>query len=620
MDLTLAVGGIQQSQKIGTAQQQLDKHKADSEDEGATMEFTFVVGSGLNRDAGKRRESGSSLSNYEDMDFTVARGRILQSITERTESVDDNTVGMDMTTAIGAILPQQLRPSNTAQAKVLMEREADNGQLSASSLYEVAQKTPELKQPAEARVSEHVRTGTSDSGSPSVLLSEGRGSRRRDIKRGTSVTPSRTTPQSTPLNKPTTPSKQLTSKVAKPITPGKTPPAKNISMRTGSPKKLFELETKQTVPSSVVKAGSTLNKQDAADNSIAKSKVVLKPSSRRSSGLGVDRTGIGSPRVTELLDRRGSIFSNTEAFVVHNQPQANVHFADPQVMEQEVDQERMQDQRRESGLQILQQEADEQDLEVHKDATTNLKDKIESLTPQKKKGKLNGRKSLHVGAAKGLLGKRSAELDNNEDDEDTTPKRLKGMESSPVKKVKLPAPPTKSATTGRVTRSSRVSLGETEVNAHLSTPNGNVPRMKGSRVTTPKDQPRFKDAGNDVSPAKAALFSISQTEHGAAAAFEPPQGEDHVHLQDFLNLTSIRFMELTTTKRRHTIAPNASLDSDGKSLNDGDNGAVPAGIGSDLESCVVAGACTLPVLDLYQHVRTPPRYWSFWLTLKLVLP
>lgn len=67
--------------------------------------------------------------------------------------------------------------------------------------------------------------------------------------------------------------------------------------------------------------------------------------------------------------------------------------------------------------------------------------------------------------------------------------------------------------------------------------------------------------------------------------------EESIHLQDFLNMISIRFMELVTTKRRHTTAPTT-----------GPNGAVVVGEdGMSLERCVVASACTVPMLELYQH-------------------
>ncbi len=609
MDLTVAVGGIQQNQRTGLTTQQVEKHNVDSEDGETTSQFHSVVGGVSDRKADShRRASGGSLSNDEEMDFTVTKGGILQSITERTEPIEDDTMGRDITTAIGAILPQQLRSINSVQAKDLMERETDDGQLSGSSMYRIIQNTPEADQPAETRLSEHVRTVTSETGSPSLIVTEGQSSRRRDIKRSTSVTPSRGMPHSTPLNKPATPSKQSTPMVAKPVTPGKTPPAKNISMRTGSPRKLFEAEIKQAAYSPDMNISHTLHRQNPAASGTSMLSVVLKHGSKRTSGLGLDGVRMRSPRVTELLERRGSIVDSTEAFTAPSQPQANVRFVDPYILEQEVDHERIEDQRREGGLYSLTQEVDDQDSVIQNDATTSLKDKIESLTPQKKKGKLNGRKSLHVGAAKGLLGKRPAELDDDEDDEDRTPKRLRGRESSPVKKVRLPAPPTKNATTGRMTRSSRVSLSETEANARLSSPVGGISPVKSSRVPTAKDQPRFKTTEMKLSPAKAALFSMLKTESDAAAAFDSPQGADRVHLQDFLNLTSIRFMELTTTKRRHTIAPNGSLDSVPRTLEDGAVGALPLDVSSGLEETVIAGACTLPMLDLYQHVSTEPKY------------
>ena len=220
---------------------------------------------------------------------------------------------------------------------------------------------------------------------------------------------------------------------------------------------------------------------------------------------------------------------------------------------------------------------------------------IDRLTPQKKK--LNGRKSLHVGAAKCLLGKRPAELDDDED-EDSTPKRLKGREGSPVKKVKLPAPPPKTATTGRMTRSSRLSLVDIAGNAQADTPSGNVSPLRND--TTPKDQSRFKDF-ESRSPAKVQSFE-QKLEAGTTDTAEPTEQEDRIHLQDFLNMTSIRFMELTTTKRRHTVFPNALLEQSTTKASLGGDDADDEKASNELESCVVAGACTVPMLELYQHV------------------
>ena len=603
---------------------------------------------------GNRRESMDSSNNEEDMDITFAAGGILPSITERTEPIEDQTQGIDMdiTTAVGAILPEQLSTGNKAEAKILMEQETDVGQLSGSPFFGTPRQKPvgvglsderplpalratrpepppsnenqteakgSAKQETSIRQSPrspfpstpqqkpvgvgvsderplpaHARAMASETGSPSFASAQTQGESQKVAGRR-SVTPK--SHQPTPVTKLNTPSKQFTPQMMRPTTPGKTPPSKNVTMRTASPKKLFKAEIKEAknAPDSTPRRDvpNPLFRRDLATG-ITTPSIVLKPRRRRSSGLGVDREGIGSPRVTALLDRRVSISDSSKAFVAQGHGHAGVRFEDPQIMEQELDQERAEEKRRESGRGILEAEADTQDIE-DKDHTANLKDMIERLTPQKKK--LNGRKSLHVGAAKGLLGKRPAELDDDES-EDGTPKRLKGREGSPVKKVKLLAPPPKTATTGRMTRSSRLSLVEIAGNASASTPSGTVsPQMTD---TTPKNQPRFKDV-ESRSPAKVQSFE-QKRDGSSIITTEPAEQEDRVHLQDFLNMTSIRFMELTTTKRRHTVVPNALLEQGTQKASLGDDDLDGTRTGNEIESCVVAGACTVPMLELYQHV------------------
>lgn len=608
MDLTMAVGGIQQNQQISQGRDSAD-HGSDDDDEGLTMEFTSVIGGVVqsnSKDSDSidnhlanqqllqdidRRESGTFSDNDETMDITFAAGGILPSITERTEPIEDQTQDMDITTAVGAILPGQLSTGNKAEAKLLMEQETDVGQLSGSPAFGTPRQKPVgVGLTDERALPGHVKTLASETGSPSLAASQPRSHARKSVGPRTTMTPK--SEQPTPLKKPNTPSKQLTPQPIRPITPGKTPPSKNVSMRTASPKKLFKAEIKadaKKTPDSTPRPISVnpLFRKDSVTGATTPS-IVLKPRRRRSSGLGVDREGIGSPRVTALLDRRGSIGDKAKAFVSRGPASSNVRFEDPQVMEQQLDQERAEDKRRESGRGIMEDEADTQDLE-ERDATANLKDMIESLTPQKKK--LNGRKSLHVGAARGLLGKRPAELDDK-DDEDGTPKRLKGREGSPVKKVKLPPPP------GRVTRSTRLSLADTAGNARGGTPSGNGSPLKTK--TTPNDQSRFKDVESE-GPAKVASFE-QKLDGGTKGATEPTEEEDRIHLQDFLNMTSIRFMELTTTKRRHTVLPNALLEQSGDKSGLGLESAEQADSANDLEKCVVAGACTVPMLELYQHV------------------
>jgi kinetochore protein Spc7/SPC105 len=304
---------------------------------------------------------------------------------------------------------------------------------------------------------------------------------------------------------------------------------------------------------------------------------VLRPPVQASLGVGIYKEGLGSPRVAELLDRRRSIGDDAEAFVPGNQRGFGVRFESPRAFDKEVDE-------LQSPHQAI---AEEQSTHLtEKDPVLNLREMIASLTP--KKNKLKGRKSLHVGSAMGLLGKRPAELDDEEEELDHTPKRLKGREASPVKGIKLPAPPSKAETVGRVSRLSFKPVPEFTPQIQIS--------------TTPKGPYRHKDVSDapvanqhnsGEMPAKPAPDDGLQAH--ADSAVKP------IQLSDFLEMTNIHFMELTTTKRRHTLAP----DNIGKRrLTESTANGPPKDIG--LEDCVAAGFCTLPMLELYQHVRIKP--------------
>lgn len=603
MDLTMSIGGIYERQDEGREQEVAD------EDEELTMEFTSVVGGVVDLhdqqperfpvQGTQNHEDADVTLNEEDMDMTLAAGGILPSIPETTEPLDDAT--MDVTTAIGAILPKPLSTADKSQAKHLMELETDAGQLTASPFHDGFHTKPMGAGLADERplpTQLHKMTIASDTGSPSITTLQSRNSGRKSLEPRHSLTPKALSRQGTPVKTTDTPSKQVTPQIVRPTTPGKTPPSKSVTMRTSSPKMLFKAEIKAV--SSTKKAEEETPEPDFKDllfrkdaiTGVTTPSIILKPKRRRSSGLGVDREGLGLPRVAEKLDRRGSIGDSAKAFVAQGKALSGVHFEDPQIMEQELDQERAEDQRRESGRVVLETEADDRNVD-DENATANLKDMINSLTPQKNKSK--GRKSLHVGAAKGLLGKRPAELDNDED-EDATPERLQGREGSPVKKIKLPAPPSKNVTTGRVTRSSRHSLAEVTANARASTPSCVYTPSKQN--TTPQEQPRFRNAEDQGS---VKVHSFKQKLEGQTDRAEPIEEDDRIHLQDFLNMTSIRFMELTTTRRRHTTAPHAVEQMSAKKTGqEGEVGEVTEG-NTDLERCVVAGACTVPMLELYQH-------------------
>jgi kinetochore protein Spc7/SPC105 len=584
MDLTMAIGGIRTSQTTD----------ADG-DEDMTMDFTTAVGGVLpqgrqnnrsrrqstataqKRQTRSTRESVGSDFGDEAMEMTSAVGSILNSVNESIGDELDITTGMEITTALGGILQPGSSSKNKAQAKRVMELEADLG----SSPFQV-----DIIPNSPSKNATSTHTAASETGSPSMTGFRGKGFRRSTEARKSTTPKSKLTGGSTPVKKPATPSKQLTPQPLRPTTPSKTPPSKNISIRSASPKKLFkeEIRAAASTPRSVKsKTAATPNRLFQMDKTTGTTtpSFVLTPQRRRSSGVGLDREGLGSPRVAALLDRRVSIGEQAKTFTPSKLTDyvTGVRFQDPRAIEEEIDKERQQDEDRENGRSILEREVNQPGEE--KDATLNLKEMIQSLTPKKKA--MKPRKSLHVGAAKGILGKRPAELDEDEDDDEGGIKRLKGHHGSPVKNVKLQGPPTKlETTTGRLTRAARKSLEEATVT--VATPTTSTPNEV--KPTTPKGQGRFKDTG-----ATSAGPMVERNPVEEPQIDDESFGDDRIQLQDFLNMTNIHFMELTATKRRHTLAPKSDVDS--RELKDTTD--------VSLEDCIAAGAATIPMLELFQH-------------------
>lgn len=593
MELTNAIGGIAQSASPAKSITSNNEH----EDEEMTMEFTSVVGGAIgNKPAAPEtgQENHEQVGSYTpardrnfsewnnegddmdgtDMEMTRAIGSILPPIREQPEEQeDDQTMGMDVTTAMGKILPSQLEVDDKSHAKKLMELESDAGQLGSSPFQESVRQSPirrsPPKPPAKSPAAYHVTTVASESGSPSLASVRSRRTRSSSGSRRSSTPISNSRKSSSPAKKIHSPSKQLTPQVNNPSTPGKTPPSSNTSTRSTSPKKLFQPEIQQQASPKKSPERENLFEQNTATGEPTPS-FVLHPQRRRSSGLGIDKEGLGSPRVAAMLDSRRSIGEEIPRFDPQEQ-RHGVRFEDPVKLHQEVDREREEEEYREDGhINPLQSS--------ERDATLNLREMISSLTP--KKNKVGSRKSLHVGSARGLLGKRPAELDDDEDEEsDRSPKRLKGRPPSPVKNVKLPAPATMDGTIGRSSRSPRKSRSASPVK-ESTTP---TQEPSGVVVTSPpKSESRPQNIEAEVQPADG---------ESADAEEMPP-----LQLQEFLNMTNIHFMELTTTKRRHTTAPE-SASKKGNRLSEEN-----AGRPSSFEDCVAAGFCTVPMLELFQHV------------------
>ncbi|OAP61852.1 hypothetical protein AYL99_04055 [Fonsecaea erecta] len=585
MDFTAIQGGI-----ISAGIEETVNSRGSDED--ISMEFTQVAGGVLSGAINRDSMLPEQTDENETMDMTAAVGGILPPIEEQTEpqtDVEEQTMAMDMTRAIGGIL---LNSNNQATRK-----SPGDTMLPSPRRLPADQTTP--KSPPKTH--KHRTSIALETGSPSIAMKPRLSGRPQRSATKPASTPQTAQQHSTPVKsqprtQQSTPSKQITPLPVRAESPNKTPLSANVSHRSASPKKLFKAEIKaRTSPASTRR--NTLFSPGNQTPSVVLKAPKSHLTRRRSSGIGVDKDGIGSPRVTELLDRRSSIGNAAPQFKLVSIEPTTLRAEDPEQLAREVEAERVEEQRRESGRFVMEQEADEpQDENV----TLQLKDMIESMTPQKpKSGKLKGRKSLAVGGAKGLLGKRPAELDMDDEDEaDSTPKRLRvvSREGSPVKKVHLPKPPTRDETTGRLGTRLQKSLQELADNN--ATPSlGAASPTKSTVAPSPATTGRFKDirVNDEARPESfedkldnvvgAVDISTVQMEEGSARS-----EEDKISLQQFLNMTNIHFIELSTTKRRHTMAQPMPASGSGQSTD-----------GSDTADNFVAATTTLPLLELYQH-------------------
>lgn len=610
MDVTNAIGrilGKSSGHRKSAVRRQSTAQQSEYDDQ--TMEMTNVVGGGIERVEYPRLDDNDNADEDEEMtmEFTSAIGKVLskgpsygqgadveaeQFATDTTKSdrmTDDKDKGsddgmdMEMTSAVGGILPSGLETQDKVQAKRLMELEAESGQLNSSPFQEITQKSP-----AKSPLSFHVAAVASEHGSPSLASVKSRTPQRSSLLEESKTPESnnpRRSPRKSPTKKPLTPPKQSTPQT-KPATPSKTPPSANVSFRSASPKKLFRPELQLQRSAEKKKSPRLSIFEHGTNGGSSTPRIVLQPrEARRSSGLGIDKEGLGSPRVVALLDKRLSLGENTPQFVPQQQPRGAVRFENPLKMQADEERDREEEELREDGhIQPANP--------TNSDIGSNLRNMISSMSP--KKGRIGSRKSLHVGAARGILGKRPAELDSDEDEVENSPKRLRGHDVSPVKAVRLPAP---SSAKKDPTRRSILSPVR---RARSSSP------LKGS--TTPTQQPQSASK-KGITPLKEGVDSLhiasdpqqSEPEEGLPDQ-EPEPEVEPIQLQDFLNMTNIHFMELTTTKRRHTTAPGSAT----RRLSRRSGEHVAKAGTFTFDDCVAAALCTVPMLELYQHVSSFP--------------
>ncbi|KAL2755102.1 hypothetical protein ACRALDRAFT_1077212 [Sodiomyces alcalophilus JCM 7366] len=570
MDMTVGVGRI------------LRAADTDGNEDEATMGMDMTTAVGRILPSTTVGDEGDATMG---MDMTTAVGRILPSATVGDEG--EATMGMEMTTAIGGIIQGASTPESRVAAKKYMEAEVNKPDTPSKSMA-IQSRSPTRSIASAARQPSHNAAQQSPAQNPF----RGAGL-RRSLARQSSATP------------PSSPFKGAPSPVRSTFSSRARANAQSSTRRTGSESPFRENHSPtRTSPYRTKTGGGRTRLPDGKPATpsprVAPSKasdifrhdantgtrtptVVLTPQLQKYSGVGVDKPGLGSPRVAAILERRSSIGEAAENFVPGSS--RGVAFADPREMEQEFEWDRVVEP---EGRNRDRSEGDSEDV---RDGTHNLKDMIESMSPIKKP--VRGRKSLHVGSAMGLLGKRPAELDDDDDDDDTEEmdgvKRLKGHQGSPVKNVRLQQPPSMEETTGRrVTRPSRQQGEDSE--GRRGTPNYTAsPEKNGGAVGS--SQGRYHHVRHGENEPSPYALDLHRSGRDSSRHFlHGGQPDERIHLQDFLDRTSIRFMELTTTKRRHTQAPDA--------LKEG----IPEGEDRfPLERCVVAGACTVPMLELYQH-------------------
>lgn len=558
MDFTTALGGIR---SVGYD----DMTDDCAGDEEMSMEFTMAMGGVLGKEKRKsidavRRQTLNQLEEADaTMDMTTSVGRILstrphcENATNSASGDDDETAemditaGMDMTAAIGGILNSQGRRS---LGREIMVEEANKPNSPGTVIFNAI-----AKQPSRRRSSRNAASGSPNTNTELLPFRE----RLGRSQEGTTNRPARklSSPKKQPPSQPVRASQEPQSH-----SPQVTTSARRRSSRH-SPSKSPTKSPARTVGKSSDNATPVAHrKSESAQQSPAR---YATPNSRRMSGVGADRSGLGSPRIAEVIDRRSSIGDSASKFVPRNRL---VALEDPKTLSKEVDDERSRDEERERA--IVRFGHPEED----KHATVNLREMIDSLSPTRKP--LKGRKSLHIGSARGLLGKRPTELDDEEAEDNDGVKRLRGHQGSPVKNVRLQKPTKAGGISGDIS-GFRGKMAASDQHHSLSSP------LKSTQTTTPR---------------REALFDMkaNHTVHGTS--IDMPEQHmsdgndgDQIDLQDFLNMISIRFMELQTTKRRHTTAPGTLQD-----------GTTVAGEDDmSLERCAVASACTVPMLELYQH-------------------
>ncbi|KAK3674937.1 hypothetical protein LTR78_005281 [Recurvomyces mirabilis] len=179
--------------------------------------------------------------------------------------------------------------------------------------------------------------------------------------------------------------------------------------------------------------------------------------------------------------------------------------------------------------------------------------------------------------------------------------QLLPMQPSPSVEKVLRSTPAKQASTPEVPRQTESQEARNTLASSIRLMS--TPRKETLKALTPKKQPVSKQASpvKAITPrprlASARKSPATQVRDDILATQPHDEIIEHVHLGDFLEQAGIRFMDITATKRRMTIAPTPSKL---RRSNDMDENE-PAESNLTMETALISAACTQPEHDMYQH-------------------
>lgn len=563
MDFTRPVGGIIADPPRSVS----SPAPSDVENEEMTMEFTSVIGgivgglmngSAWQKQQDLQREGDGQQDEEAEMDFTVAVGGILSREQppdeESEEDVDMDGVTMDITTAFGGILPARegsetpRRSRRSSGASGGSEKRITRAARKSLEMEEEEVRTPKQRTPRGQKVD------TPKTATPKVVTPR-------------AATPKAATPK-TATPKAVTP-KVVTPKVATPkaatpkvVTPKPAPPEKPMFV-FATPQKKATAPTPQpcTPPSQATPAPAPRPKTPSKHTPAVETPVRLQTPNH---GFSLSaKKAVGFPTSPSPFKQAGTPNSTRGIGIGIGKPGlGSPRVAAKLSSRKEIGQNTLPfspvavprdllKASQEDDAADREEEQREREKEMERRKSLDLRSRIELLTPRKA-----SRKSLAYGALLQGQGKREREEDMGA--------YLGGGKRRKSLEYGSPA---------RATRSM-------ELDKAPSLPTPGVGRTPKKKVM--------------IAPEPVVASPIPPPGAEEEESFEE-EVEPKITLQQFLSMTSISFLDgLTTTKRRPTGFPGLELRRGRRSTDIEDEEA-------SMADCVTAGACTVPMLDLFQH-------------------